>query len=140
MKQAMTRRGIMSNTKNRTLDKMITHKTHSTSNHKSLKMCYLCFIFIFLLDPECFKIKTKLNSSFDITAPLTQSNDSNNKTSSDVSMYINYTTAGTPSDLQHVINNGNKLGHGKDSTSVIHMVFYIRIGLALFHIMISMFF
>lgn len=99
-------------------------------NHEN--KCYLCFIYIFLLDPECFKIKTKLNSSFDITAPLTQSNDSNNKTSSDVSLYIN-TTAGTTSDLQHVINNGNKIGHGKDSTNVIHIVFNIGIGLVLFH-------
>lgn len=92
----------------------------------------MCFINIFLLDPECFKIKTKLNSVSDITAPLAQSNDSSNKTSSDASLYFN-TTAGTTSDLHHSINNGNKIGHCKDPTSVIHIVFYIRIGLALFH-------
>lgn len=95
-------------------------------------MCYLCVIYIFLLDPECFKIKTQGNTASDITAPLTQSNDSNKKTSSDASLYIN-TTAGTTSDLQHSINNGNKIGHGKDPTSVIIRIFYIRIGLALFH-------
>lgn len=95
-------------------------------------MCYFCFIYIFLLDPECFKIKTKLNSASDITAPLTQSNDSNIKTSSEASLYFN-TTASTTSDLQHVINNGNKIGHGKDSTSVIPIVFYSMTGLAFFN-------
>lgn len=81
-------------------------------------MCYLCFIYIFLLDPECFKIKTKVNTASDITAPLIQSNDSNNKTSSDASLYIN-TTADTTSDLQHSILNGNKIGQGPHPTSVI---------------------
>lgn len=81
-------------------------------------MCYLCFIYIVLLDPECFKIKTKVNTASDITASLIQSNDSNNKTSSDASLYIN-TTADTTSDLQHSIINGNKIGQGSHPTSVI---------------------
>lgn len=79
-------------------------------------MCYLCFIYIFLVDPECFKIKTKVDTASDITAPLTQSNGSNNKTSSNA-LYIN-TTADTTSDLQHGIINGNKIEHGTDPTSV----------------------
>lgn len=85
-------------------------------NHK--KKCYLCFIYIFLVDPECFKIKTKVDTASDITAPLTpQSNGSNNKTSSDALLYIN-TTADTTSELQHGIINGNTIGHGTDPTSV----------------------
>lgn len=80
-------------------------------------MCYLCFIYIFLLDPECFKIKPKVDTASDILAPLTQSNDSSNKTSSDATLYIN-TTANTTSELQHGIINGNKIGHGTDPTSV----------------------
>lgn len=84
-------------------------------NHK--KVCYLCFIYIFLLDPECFKIEPKVDTASDILAHLTQSNDSNNKTSSDASLYIN-TMADTTLDLQHDIINGNKIGHGTDPTSV----------------------
>lgn len=78
----------------------------------------MCFIYIFLVDPECFKNKTKVDTASDITAPLTpQSNGSNNKTSSDALLYIN-TMADTTSELQHGIINGNKIGHGNDPTSV----------------------
>lgn len=74
------------------------------------------FIYNFPLDPECFKIETKVNTASDITAPLTQSKDSNNKTSSDASLFIS-TTADTTSDLQHSIINGKKIGHSTDPTS-----------------------
>lgn len=67
--------------------------------------------------PECFKIKPKVDTASDILAPLTQSNDSSNKTSSDATLYIN-TTANTTADLQQGIINGNKIGHGTDPTSV----------------------
>lgn len=72
----------------------------------------------FFLDPECFKIETKIKTTSDITAPFSESNDSTNNSSSSESLLIN-TTADTISDLVHStrIHNGNENGR-TDLTSI----------------------
>lgn len=59
--------------------------------------------------PECFKIKTKLNTTSAMTTTLSQRNESSSeKTISDESLYIN-TTAFRTSNLQHSIDNSNTI-------------------------------
>lgn len=84
-------------------------------------MCYLCNIFIFL-DPECFKIYTKMNTSSVIRAPLRQDTDPINKTSSNELLHVN-TTAATISELQHSINS-NENGHIGPTSAITYLTTY----------------
>lgn len=72
--------------------------------------------FFFLLDYECFKIKTKMKTTSYRTATLSQRSDSTKITNSDESLHINSTTDIT-SYSQYSINNGNENGQVTDPTS-----------------------
>lgn len=73
------------------------------------------YIFFFLLDSECFKIKTKMNTTPYMSATPLQRSDSTKMTNSDESLHIRSTTD-TTSYSQYGINNGNENGR-TDSTS-----------------------
>lgn len=77
--------------------------------------CDSSIMFFFLLDSECFKIKTKMNTTPYMTATLLQRSDSTKMTNSDESLHISSMTD-TTSYSQYSINNGNKNGR-TDSTS-----------------------
>lgn len=74
----------------------------------------LCFFF--LLDSECFKIKTKMNTTPYMTATLLQRSDSTKMTNSDESLHISSMTD-TTSYPQYSIDNGNENGL-TDPTSI----------------------
>lgn len=59
---------------------------------------------------ECFKIKTKMNTTPYMTATLSKRSDSTVRTNSGESLHIN-TTTDTTSYSRYSVNNGNENGH-----------------------------
>lgn len=80
------------------------------------EICFTCVKILFFLDPECFKINSKMNTTSAIKGHLRQDTYTTNKTRTNELLNIT-TTAATTSELPYSINNDNKNGH-TDPTSV----------------------
>lgn len=72
---------------------------------------------------ECFKIKTKMNTTPYMTATLLQRSDSTKMTNSDESLHISSTTD-TTSYSQYSINNGNENGRTDSSSANTYSTTY----------------
>lgn len=85
--------------------------------------CDSSIMFFFLLDSECFKIKTKMKTTCYRTATLSQRSDRTKKYNSDESLHISSTTD-TISYSQYSINNGNENGRTDSSSENTYSTTY----------------